>query len=505
MSVPGLATCWGLTPDGIGAALISVEAHVARGLPTMGVIGLPGASVAEARWRVRSAIANTGLPWPQGRITVALAPAELPKNGTGLDLAMAIALLAADGRIAPVPAGTACVGELALDGALRPVRGVLAMAMRAQAGGIQRLVVPAGNAGEAGVVEGIEVAGVTGLAHAIDVLAGRDVPVEANDGRPASDGPAALDGQRAADLRDVRGLGEARLALEVMAAGGHHGLLIGDAGSGKTMLAERLPGILPPLTARERLEVTAIHASQQRDGRVHGIVVERPFVAPHHSASVPAVIGGLRGQEVRPGAVTLAHHGVLFLDEAPEFSRPVLESLREPMEAGAVVIARAAGSVRLPASCQVLLAANACPCGAAGRSRSGCTCSSLARRRYLDRLSGPLLDRVDLRIAVSRPSSSDLRGSAPEATQAVRARVVEARARMLARAGVVNARVPAARLLDDLRPQPAALRLLESVDTGPRGHHRILRLAWTLADLRDLDRPGFDEVSQAMAFREGSP
>ena len=497
MTHRALASCWSLTPDGIGAAVVSVEAHVARGLPSMGVIGLPGASIGEARWRVRSAIANAGLSWPQGRITIGLFPADLPKNGTGLDLAMAMALLAADGRASAVPPGTALIGELALNGAVRPVRAILAMVMQAVDAGFERIVVPAGCIQAAALVPGIEVLGVGSLGHALDLLAGRAAPVTAASRMPR------IDREAAPDLRDVRGQATARFALEVMAAGGHHGLLLGDAGAGKTMLAERLPGLMPPLAPRESLEVTAIHASVRSGIDPDDVLVERPFIAPHHSASVAAITGGMRGSEVRPGAVTLAHRGVLFLDEAPEFARPALESLREPMESGTMAIARAGGMVRLPAACQVLLAANECPCGLG--VRTGCTCSSMARRRYRERLSGPLLDRVDIRMLVERPCAADLTGPDPESTSAVQERVVRAATRMLERTGgVVNARVPAARLQGDLAVEPAAqAALLRLTAEGPRGIHRILRIAWTLADLAGCERPGTEQIDAAMSLRSG--
>ena len=497
MTPRGLAACWGLTPDGIGAAVVAVEAHVARGLPSLGVIGLPGASIGEARWRVRSAVANTGLAWPEGRITVGLSPADLPKNGTGLDLAIAVAVLAADGRAPVPPGGTAIVGELALDGEVRPVRSILAMALQAQAAGLRRLVLPEANASAAAMVPGLEVAGVTSLRHALDVLSGDAVPVVPT---PVAPGPSVI----GPDLADVRGQAAARFAMEVLAAGGHHGLLIGDAGSGKTMLAERVPGIMPPLTLQEALEITAIHASTRSGPRTDAVMTERPFIAPHHSASVAALIGGVRGSVVQPGAVTLAHHGVLFMDEAPEFARPALESLREPMESGSISLARASGAVRLPAACQVLMAANDCPCGLVTGSAEGCRCTAVARRRYRERLSGPLLDRVDLRVSLVRPPLADMRSDLPDPTEIVRARVRAARDRMLARAGRVNALVPAARLHADMQPDAAALRMLDRMTSeGPRGRHRIVRIGWTLADLAGRERPGVEEMHQAIALRSG--
>lgn len=498
----GLATCWGLTPDGIGAALVEVEAHIARGLPGLGVIGLPGASIGESRWRVRSAIAMSGLRWPEGRITVGLSPADLPKNGTGLDLAIALALLAANGDIAAIGSDTAVVGELGLDGQVRGVRTALAMALQAQACGMRRLVVAAANAGQAGHVPGLTVIGVTSLQQAIAVLSGSDpgAPIPARHREVPS--PSTAD---AKDLSDVRGQATARFAIEVMAVGGHHGLFFGEAGSGKTMLAERLSTVMSPLDPIEALEVTAIHASLHGAAMHSTILEERPFVAPHHSATVPALIGSIRGSQVRPGAATLAHRGVLFLDETPEFSRPCLEALREPLESQSIAIARAGGAIALPAACQVILAANPCPCGLASGRGSKCECSPMARRRYSERLSGPFLDRIDVRVPIERPSSADLRGPAPESSAIVRDRVRMARERMLARnGGVENARISGKRLRDDLAPDAAGMRALEAVTVeGPRGLDRILRLSWSLADLDGRDRPGAESVAVAVLLRTG--
>ena len=502
----GLATCRSLAPNGIGAAVVEVEVHVARGLPSMGVIGLPGASIGEARWRVRSAIASSGLRWPQGRITVGLSPADLPKNGTGLDLAIALALLAADGGLAGgrgsvLGSDTAVVGELGLDGQVRGVRTALAMALEAQGSGIRRLLLPIENAEQAIMVPDLDVVGVSSLLQAIAILCGTEEPERF---LPPT---KVLAPARATDLSDVRGQSTARYALEVMAVGGHHGLFVGEAGAGKTMLAERLPGIMSPLTPSEALEVTAIHAALQAAPMGNALLQERPFIAPHHTLTVPALIGSIRGAQIHAGAVTLAHRGVLFLDEAPEIARPCLEALREPLESRSVALARAGGNVSLPAACQVLLAANPCPCGKSGGRSGDCDCQPMAKRRYAARLSGPFLDRIDVRVPVEQPTRADLRGPLPESSQVVRERVLCARERMLARtSGLENAHVSSSRLRSDLAPSSDGIAALEAVAfEGPRGLDRILRLSWSIADLKGCDRPGLDEVSVASALRSGAP
>lgn len=502
MNETGLASCSSLTPDGIGAAVVSVEAHLARGLPTLGVIGLPGASIGEARWRVRSAVANSGLPWPGGRITIALSPAELPKNGTGLDLAIALALLMADGHAVAIAGDLAVIGELGLDGQVRAVRGVLAMTLEAQRVGFRRVMVPVEDAGMANLVPGIGVLGVRSLTHALAVLRGEEAAAEP---RAARRSVTSESGSRELDLSEVRGQATARLAIEVMAAGGHHGLLVGEAGAGKTMLAERLPSIIPPLSEQEQLEVTAIHATRPVSSSRDAFIATRPFIAPHHTATVPAMIGSVRQGGVRPGAVTFAHRGVLFMDEAPEFARPVLEALREPMESQSISLARASGTATLPADCQVIMAANPCPCGAVEGVGTTCNCSSVERRRYTRRLSGPLIDRIDIRVPIARPSRADLHADPPEGSASVRERVLAARERMLARnGGIVNARVPMSLLRGMLAPDADGTRILAGLTrTSLRGLDRILRLSWTLADLAGGPRPTGAQVHMAMSLRGG--
>lgn len=488
----------GLAPDGIAASVVSVEAHVARGLPSLGIVGLPGASVGEARWRVRSAFDSAGLRWPEGRLVVGLSPADLPKDGTGLDLAMAIALLVADGQVPAVPATMAFAGELGLDGTVRHVRHALAIASGAAAAGLGTVVVPVDDAGAAALVPGIEAVGVRSLAHCAAVLRGEEPPV-----RPAGAGRSHRAGG-APDLADVRGQPMARLAVEVAAAGGHHLALTGTPGSGKTMLAQRLHGILPPLDGSDALAVATIRAVTGEEP-----LADRPCVAPHHSASPAAVLGSVSARGVRPGAVTRAHLGVLLLDEAPEFARPALEGLRQPLEEGEVRLMRVDRITTLPARFQLALTANPCPCGHGDGRGERCACTAQARRRYAERLSGPLLDRVDLRIAAAKPSRGELRAGPGEPSSVVAERVLAARERASARlAGTpwrVNAHVPAGPLRAGLPEDAAGLldRFAER-EPGLRGIDRMLRVAWTLADLAGLDRPGADEVAMAAALRGGT-
>lgn len=488
---------------GLRGQLVDVEVDVAPGVPKFLVVGLPDASVNEARDRVRAAVCNSGLGWPDHRITVNLSPGWVRKRGSGFDLAVAAALLAADGQLPPdAVGGLVIVGELGLDGKVRPVRGVMPMVMAAVAAGRPRVVVAHGAGGEAALVPGADVVTVSTVAELVAVLRGEqdpDIPVPPESG----DAPAPP------DLADVIGQQPARTALEIAAAGGHHLLLHGAPGAGKTMLAQRLTGLLPALTPSETLEVTSLHsiAGMLPDG--HPLVSHPPFQAPHHTASPPAIVGGGSGVP-RPGAVSLAHRGVLFLDEAPEFGPRVLDTLRQPLEFGEVRLARAEAVVRYPAQFLLVLAANPCPCGQSYGRGDSCTCTPLQKVRYRNRLSGPLLDRIDLRVPVAPLDRVQLLSAEPgEATAPVRERVLEARDRASSRFAAddwsTNAGIPGRVLRDRFRPEPEAMaHLSEELGRGrlsARGVDRVLRVAWTLADLGGAPRPATFEVSAALGLR----
>jgi magnesium chelatase family protein len=487
---------------GIDGRVIEIEADLGGGLSRVTLVGLPDAGLREAKDRVRSAVRNSGQPWPDGKVTLGLSPANLPKVGSAYDLGIAAAVLAATGA---VPAtrllGTVLLGELALDGRVRAVRGVLPGLLAARSAGYERAVVPADSLVEAALVDGIEVAGATHLRDLVAWLKG-----EADLVSPEPPGPPAT--PEIADLADVVGQPEARWALEVAAAGGHHLLLTGPPGVGKTMLAKRLPGLLPPLSPEESLEVTAVHSVDGSLSKSSPLVTVPPFVAPHHSITVAALIGGGSGL-ASPGAISRAHRGVLFLDEVCEFGGQRLESLRTVLEEGEVRIARVKGSITYPARFQLVLATN--PCACAPPKEADCVCSPTARRRYLGRLSGPLLDRVDLRVRL-RPlnalSAHDT-GTA-ESSETVRRRVLEARDRAARRwrdhGWQSNSEAPGPILRRQFAlPAKATFLLDRALDRGAlsgRGADRCLRIAWTLADLDGEDRPGAEQVGSALAFRE---
>ena len=493
---------------GVDAHVVEVEAHLADGLVGMSITGLADTAVREARDRVRSAIVSTGFPWPQRRITVGLSPAWLPKYGSGLDLAIALAVLAGNDHI---PAEhldrTVVVGELRLDGRVSPARGVLPIAMAAARWGYRRIIVPRANANEAALVPDLDVVPVGSLGHALRVL-GVDCEV-GDDGEPPRDEIPAL--MQSKDLADVRGQRAAKFALEVAAAGGHHLALLGPPGVGKTLLAERLPSILPPLELEAALEVTAVQSVMHE--AITGLITTAPFAAPHHGASAAAVVGGGRTQP-RVGLITAAHRGVLFLDEAPEFQSNVLEALRQPLESGSIALARSEFAVVLPAQFQLVIAANPCPCGQAFDRRGTCNCSPTQRRKYLSKLSGPLMDRIDVRVIVDAPAPSEvaLGAEASEEPSAVVAqRVLEARDRQKRRyRGMpwsLNAQVPGPVLRREW-PLPAHVaahfnaQLREQDQPSARGIDRMLRLAWTCADLGGRDVPEQQDLALAMRLRD---
>ncbi|MGW7621358.1 YifB family Mg chelatase-like AAA ATPase [Streptomyces antimycoticus] len=526
----GFARTCSVALVGVEGVVVEVQADLEPGVAAFTLVGLPDKSLVESRDRVRAAVVNSGGEWPQRKLTVGLSPASVPKGGSGFDLAVACAVLGAAERVDPREiADLMMIGELGLDGRVRPVRGVLPAVLAASEAGYRQVVVPEQTAGEAALVPGVSVLGVRSLRQLIAVLTDEPVPEEETQelGRPdpmlagltvpgagMGTGVGAVPGSGAGlpDMAEVAGQRAARTALEVAAAGGHHLFLSGPPGAGKTMLAERLPGLLPPLTQQEALEVTAVHSVAGVLPPGQPLVKSPPYCAPHHSATMAALVGGGNGLP-RPGAVSLAHRGVLFLDEAPEFSGKALDALRQPLESGHVVVARSAGMMRMPARFLLMLAANPCPCGRYGLVGDVCECTPTTVRRYQARLSGPLLDRVDLRVHVEAVSRAELTGAraGAENSASVADRVREARERAAARLKDtpwrLNSEVPGHELRTRWQPFSGALREAErDMERGlltARGLDRVLRVAWSVADLAGHDRPEAPDIAQALQLRTG--
>ncbi len=493
---------------GLDAARVEVECDAGTGQFMFVIVGLPDAAVQESRERVRAAIKNSGFSFPRGRVTVNLAPAHIRKEGPAYDLPIAVSILLAGGSAGKADDAVECmfIGELSLDGKVREVSGVLPIALAARDAGCRALFVPKGNAAEASLVLSNEVYAIENLAEVIDHLAGvRKLSAYEASLEPAASESFVLE----TDFHHIRGHAAAKRALEIAAAGGHNILMAGFPGSGKTLLARSVTGILPPLEFEEALEVTRVYsiAGMVRPGSP--LMRERPFRSPHHSASVPSLVGG--GSVPRPGEISLAHRGVLFLDEFPEFPRTALEALRQPLEEGVISVARASGSTRFPARCMLIAAQNPCPCGYYGSQTRACICSPASLSRYGKRISGPILDRIDVHIGVPSVEVAELsREAVDEESAAVRQRVTKARARQLSRyaqSGIFANAELSSRQCDVFCALESAARTLlnnaaERMNLSTRAYYRVLKLARTIADLSEKDRIDVSAISEAIMYRQ---
>lgn len=496
-----LATTQSSTLIGLDAFAVEVEVDITRAMPSFDVVGLAEAAVRESRTRVRAAIEQSGYPFPIRRVTVNLAPADVRKAGTGFDLAIAIATLAAAGECTAASLDRwMMLGELSLTGGVRGVRGVLPQVMAARERGVRGAIVASENLAEAAVVEGIEVLGADTLREVVEFLAGRGELRVAAPRAPA----VAPEESPLLDLRDIRGQDHAKRAFEVAAAGGHNVLLTGPPGGGKTMLARAMPTILPAMSFRESVEVTAVHSAGAMLRPGASLITERPFRAPHHTASAVGLVGG--GDPPRPGEIALAHHGVLFLDELPEFPRESLEGLREPLEEGAVTIVRARTRARYPARFTLIAAMNPCPCGYHGDPSDRCACPEERVRRYRARVSGPLLDRIDLVVHLPPMRMQTLQQAASGPSSAeVRARVEAARERQRARGDDCNARLGVRALREVCALDAQGSRILEAASErlglSARAIHRVMKVSRTIADLEGSERVGVAHVAEAIGYR----
>jgi magnesium chelatase family protein len=499
-----IATTTAIALNGINGEVVTVEVDISDGLPGFSLLGLPDTTLVESRERVRAAIINSGQNWPHRKVTISLLPAWLPKSGSSFDLPIAMGILAA---AEPIPdiSQIVFIGELSLEGNLRITRGVLPSLITAFQNGLRKAVIPRANLAEAALLPEIEIFAFENLSQILHWLRSGEIIEQ-------TQLDLSISGERrthkSLDFSDVAGQKNARLAAEISAAGGHNFLMIGPPGVGKTMIAERLPSILPPLSKSETLEVTAIHSITNSDRPP--LSTYAPFISPHHSTTRIAMVGG-GAHQIKPGVCSLAHRGVLFIDEAPECSNGVLDSLRQPLESGQITISRANGNLTFPAQFILVLAANPCPCGKfSGRGRA-CSCNSLQIRRYLNKLSGPLLDRIDLRVTVENISRLELAENDNESSAVIRARVVQARKTAALRFQnenwKLNSEIPPRALRTTYQPERSAMNFLhDQMDKElitARGLHKVIRTSWTIADLQHVTRPTLKEVRQAYQLREG--